>query len=93
MRTRAMDNQLCMVVARNNAEGSCVVDRKGDILAWNGGNRPWISATVTFDDGYRIWNGAHHRDVCWVQRRPHLYRALSESWRFGSLDGEQRGTP
>jgi predicted amidohydrolase len=29
MQTRAMDNQLCMVVAVNNSKGSCIVDRTG----------------------------------------------------------------
>lgn len=33
MRTRSLDHQLCMVVARNAAWGSCIVDRKGEILA------------------------------------------------------------
>ena len=39
MRTRAIDNQVCMVVARNDVQGSCIIDRKGDILAWNEGDQ------------------------------------------------------
>ena len=49
MRTRAMDNQLCLVVARNETQGSCIIDRKGEILAWNEGDQPWIEATVELD--------------------------------------------
>ena len=74
-----------MVVTRNSAVGSRVIDRKGDILAWNGGNKPWVSAKIDLDDDYRIWNGTSQRDVCWMQRRPHVYRYLAEAWRFGAL--------
>ncbi len=83
MRTHAMDNQLCMVVARNNALGSCIVDRKGEILAWNDGDRPFITADVDLDDGYRTWNGGCFRDVNWLQRRPHLYGAFIDPSNLG----------
>ena len=33
MQTRAMDNQVCMVVAVNRTEGSCIIDRLGNVLA------------------------------------------------------------
>jgi len=72
-RTRAMDNQFCMVVARNRATGSCIIDRSGEILAYNDGTEDWIVADVRFDDGYRKWNGGCFRQVNWRQRRPHLY--------------------
>ena len=85
MRTRAMDNQVCMVVARNTTQGSCVVDRKGDILAWNEGDRDHILATVNLADGYRTWNGGCFREVNWLQRRPHLYKAYSDESNRGSL--------
>ena len=75
-RTHAMDNQLTMVVARNQTHGSCVIDRKGDVLAWNEGDRDHIVAEVPRDDGYRTWNGGCFRDVNWMQRRPHLYGAF-----------------
>jgi predicted amidohydrolase len=90
-RTRAMDNQLNMVVCRNYGVGSCVINRKGDVLAWNGGQQPWVTATVRTDDGYRLWNGSGHRDVCWMQRRPHLYGALADPWDRGPLDSRVRG--
>lgn len=84
MRTHAMDNQLCMVVARNNALGSCIVDRKGEILAWNDGDQPFITAEVNLDDGYRIWQGGCFRDVNWFQRRPHLYAPFIDPANHGA---------
>jgi len=78
MRTRAIDNQLCLVAARNEVQGSCIIDRKGEILAWNEGDRDWISANVALDDGYRTYSGGSFRDVNWMQRRPHLYGAFTE---------------
>jgi predicted amidohydrolase len=78
MRTRAIDNQLCLVAARNEVQGSCIIDRKGEILAWNEGDRDWIRATVALDDGYRTYSGGCFRQVNWIQRRPHLYGAFIE---------------
>jgi predicted amidohydrolase len=75
-RTRAMDNQLCMVIARNTTVGSCIIDRSGSVLAWNDGTHPHIVATVPHADGYRKWNGLCFREVNWRQRRPHLYGAF-----------------
>ena len=75
-RTRAMDNQLCMVIARNNSVGSCIIDRSGSILAWNDGTQPHIVAAVPRDDGFRKWNGLCFREVNWRQRRPQLYGAF-----------------
>ncbi|NKB71656.1 MAG: hypothetical protein GKR89_31665 [Candidatus Latescibacteria bacterium] len=74
-RTRAMDNQLCMVVARNRSKGSCIIDRSGEILAYNDGSQDVIVADVAMDDGFRKWNGGCFRQVNWRQRRPHLYGA------------------
>ncbi|HPA19252.1 MAG TPA: carbon-nitrogen hydrolase family protein [Verrucomicrobiae bacterium] len=85
MRTHAMDNQLCMIVSRNNALGSCIVDRKGEMLAWNDGDRDFIAAEVALDDGYRIWQGGCFRDVNWLQRRPHLYGAFTDQANLGGL--------
>jgi predicted amidohydrolase len=73
MRTRALDNQLCMVVARNEAQGSCIIDRKGDFLAWNEGNEEVIEATLPADDVRRVWDGTDFREVTYLLRRPHLY--------------------
>ncbi len=83
MRTHAIDNQLCMVVARNNALGSCIIDRKGEILAWNDGDRPYIAADVGLGEGHRIWQGGCFRDVNWFQRRPHLYGPFTDTANHG----------
>jgi N-carbamoylputrescine amidase len=77
-RTRAMDNQLCMVIARNRGRGSCVIDRSGEVLAYNDGNQDLVVADVARDDGYRKWNGGCFRQVNWRQRRPHLYGAYTQ---------------
>lgn len=85
MRTRAIDNQLCMVVARNHSQGSCIIDRKGDFLAWNEGDRPTITADVRLKDDYRTWNGGCFTDVNWMQRRPHIYGDFVDEQNVGSL--------
>ena len=85
MRTRAIDNQLCMIVARNTSQGSCIIDRKGDILAWNEGDQGYISADVQLNDGYRTWNGGCFTDVNWMQRRPHIYGEYANEENVGSL--------
>jgi len=84
-RTRALDNQLCMVIARNTAIGSCIIDRRGDVLAWNEGDKEWITATVNPQDVCRYWTGEELRDVNWVQRRPHLYAEYAKPSNYGSL--------
>ena len=78
MRTRAIDNQVCMVVARNSVQGSCIIDRKGDILAWNEGEQEIIEATLPPSDGYRTWDGGDFREVTFLLRRPHLYGAYTD---------------
>ena len=88
MRTRAIDNQVCMVIARNNVQGSCIIDRKGDLLAWNEGDREMIFATLPGEDGYRLWNGGDFREVTFLLRRPHLYQAYSDPDNLGPLDAE-----
>ncbi|MBS12180.1 MAG: hypothetical protein CME19_15225 [Gemmatimonadetes bacterium] len=85
MRTRAIDNQLYMIVARNHSQGSCIIDRKGDFLAWNEGDLPYIIADVPTDGGYRTWNGGCFADVNWMQRRPHLYSEYANESNVGSL--------
>ena len=85
MRVHAIDNQLVMIVARNRGLGSCIINRKGDLLAWNDGSEEFITADVTLDDDYRIWQGGCFRDVNWLQRRPHLYAPFTDSANVGSL--------
>ena len=86
MRTRAMDNQLCLVAARRYAEGSCVIDRNGEILAWNRGDSDLIEAIVPLGREYRLWNGASFRDMTWMLRRPQLYGAFVDDRNHGALD-------
>ena len=85
MQTRAMDNQLCMVVAVNQGEGSCIIDRAGNMLAWNDGEQEMILAEVTLDDGFHPTNKGCAREVTWMLRRPHLYGAFSDVENTGSL--------
>ena len=86
MRTRAIDNQLTMVVARNNVQGSCIIDRKGNILAWNEGDQEFTTATLPAEDGYRLWNGGDFREVTYLLRRPHLYGRYTDPANLGPLD-------
>ena len=85
MQTRALDNQLCMVVAVNRAEGSCIIDRTGHVLAWNDGSRPFIAAEVELADGFRPQNRGCYRSINWMQRRPHAYRAFVDETNAGGL--------
>lgn len=85
MRTRAMDNQVCLAVARNSVKGSCIIDRSGEILAWNDGDREMIFATLPAEDGYRLWNGGDFREVTFLLRRPDLYKPYSDASNLGPL--------
>jgi len=85
MRTRALDTQLTFAVARNEGQGSCIIDRKGDFLAYNDGTEEIICATVRADDDFRTWNGGDFRGINWMQRRPHVYGEYVEVKNRGSL--------
>ena len=93
MRTRALDNQVCMVVARNEAQGSCIIDRKGDILAWNEGGQEVIEATLPPEDGYRVWDGTDFREVTFLLRRPHLYGSYTNEATIAPLRGANASPP
>lgn len=82
MRVRAMDNKLCMVVARNRSRGSCIVDARGDVLAWNEGDQDFVVADVPFRDFYRF-RGFSQTHLNWFQRRPHLYGTYSDPYNYG----------
>ena len=73
MRSRTLDNQFLLAVARNESIGSCIIDRKGEIRAWNDGTKDVICAEVELNPNDRTWNGVSQRDVIWLQRRPELY--------------------
>jgi len=53
-----------------DAQGSCVVSRKGDFLAFNGGDQDFMWVDVAPREAYREIDGYCFRDVNWVQRRP-----------------------
>jgi predicted amidohydrolase len=91
MRTRAIDNQVTMVIARNDVQGSCIIDRKGDILAWNEGDEEFTCATVPGEDGYRVWGGGDFREVTYMLRRPHLYGPYSDESCLGPMGRGRRG--
>ena len=89
MQTRALDNQLCMVVAVNRAEGSCIIDRTGHVLAWNEGDQDYVTATVMLEDGFRPSNRGCYRSTNWMQRRPHAYGAFVEEGNLGGLTAQE----
>ena len=88
MRTRALDGQFTLVAARNEGQGSCIVDRRGDFLAYNDGTQEIITACVPAEDGYRTWNGGDFRGINWMQRRPHVYRAYTDETNSGPLQDQ-----
>ena len=88
MQTRALDNQLCMVVAVNRAEGSCIIDRTGHVLAWNDGSERFVTAEVNLVDGFMPKSRGCFRGINWMQRRPHTYRAFVEEENAGALKAE-----
>lgn len=73
MRARAIENHLWMVVARNRAEGSCIISPSGDILAWNDGRQRLIMADCDISEELRTFRGSTFRDSTWAERRPQLY--------------------
>ena len=85
MRTRAMDNQMAVIVAVNRGEGSCIIDRVGHVLAYNDGSVDAIHATIDLDDGFRPSSKGCYRGVSWMQRRPHVYGAFVDRDNVGSL--------
>ena len=85
MRVRALDNQLTMVVARNEGQGSCIVNRRGDFLAFNEGDEDFIWADVPPREPYRELDGYCFRDVNWVQRRPRVYGLFVDEACWGNM--------
>ena len=85
MQTRALDNQLCMVVAVNRAEGSCIIDRTRHVLAWNDGDEPFVTAEVNLVDGFRPNSGGCYRGINWMQLRPHTYGVSVDEKNVGGL--------
>lgn len=73
MRVHALDNFLFLVAARNQSQGSCIVDPKGGFAAWNEGDREHILGKVDLDRDDRTWTGSNFRAELWTYRRPSLY--------------------
>jgi predicted amidohydrolase len=84
MRTRALDNQVCLIVARNGGQGSCIINRRGDIVAWNEGDQNIIEATIT-PDAVRYWDGGDVSETTFLLRRPRLYHPYTDDAALGPL--------
>lgn len=74
-----------MVVARNDVQGSCIINRQGEVLAWNEGDREFTCAVLPADDDRRMRNGTELREVTFLLRRPHLYCLFTDPENLGSL--------
>lgn len=84
MQVRAMDQKLCMVVARNRSEGSCIINSRGDVLAWNNGDQDFIFAEVTTREWFKL-RGFCQTRLNWYQRRPHLYHDYTDTNNYGQF--------
>ena len=76
-RMRALDNQLHLVAARNNGEGSGVFGPDGAVLALDRGDTPLVYADVDLAQRAQSWSGAAFADLCWSVRRERVYGPLS----------------
>lgn len=74
-RVRAMDNQLYLVVSRNNGYGSGIFSPRGEVLALSGGAQ-LVHAAVDLADLPRTWLWATFRGVAWWERREPAYAPL-----------------
>ncbi len=59
-------------------QGSCIIDRKGDILAWNDGDQELTMAAVKLEDGYLDRAGGDVRQITHLLRRLHLCGLCSD---------------
>ncbi|HHW10209.1 MAG TPA: carbon-nitrogen hydrolase family protein [Firmicutes bacterium] len=72
---RAMDNQIYLVVARNNGFGSGIFAPDGTTLVMDGGNFPIVHADVDLNNLKR--RNVAFKDVCWYERREATYGCLA----------------
>jgi predicted amidohydrolase len=83
-RSKALDNHLYVVAARNAGVGSGIFAPDGAVLAMDYGDAPLVVADVDLGDLRRHPTGPPYRDVIWYQRRPDAYGRLVPS------DGRER---
>ena len=76
-RCRALDAQLYMLIARNEGQGSCVIDPWGQVLVLNEGDRGHVSADIEVRKRRAHQGDSDLRAVMRLQRRPHLYSDLT----------------
>jgi predicted amidohydrolase len=74
-RVRAMDNQLTMVISRNEGIGCGIFSPRGEVLALSQGER-LVHAPVDLADLPLTWPGATFRGVAWWERREPTYGPL-----------------
>jgi len=74
-RTRAMDNQLWMVISRNNGNGTGIFAPDGNVLALAADKR-LVHADVDLSVLPRTWTWATFRNVAWWERREPTYGPL-----------------
>lgn len=74
-RTRAMDNQLWMVISRNNGNGTGIFGPDGNVLALAADKR-LVHADVDLSALPRTWTWATSRAVAWWERREPTYGPL-----------------
>jgi predicted amidohydrolase len=74
-RSRALDNHLYVVAARNAGVGTGIFGPDGTVLAMDYGDAPLVTAEVDVHDLRRHPTGPPYRDVIRYQRRPDVYAA------------------
>ncbi|MCU1509468.1 MAG: ramA 4 [Glaciihabitans sp.] len=74
--SRALDNHMYVVAARNAGVGSGIFGPDGTVLAMDYGDSPLVTADVDLHDLRRHPTGPPYRDVIWYQRRPEVYADL-----------------
>lgn len=72
---RAMDNQMYMVVSRNNGVGSGIFAPDGTTLVMDGGGQPIVHADVDLNQRQRV--AMTFKEKAWYSRRESVYGVLA----------------